>query len=115
MTLSVPATKTAVADLLETKFLYGAIFTTVPSGATPGTEVTGGTPAYVRKALTFTNGAAGVTVASATFDIPAGVTVKGTGIFDAVTAGNYQEGRTETDIVYAAQGQLTVTWTTTAV
>lgn len=115
MALSVPATKTAVADYLETKFLYGAVFTSAPSGATPGTEVTGGSPAYARKALTFTNGADGVTVASATFDIPTGTTVRGTGIFDASTAGNYQEGRTETDIVYSAQGQLTVTWTVTAV
>lgn len=114
MALSVPATKTAVANYLETQFTYGAIFTTAPSGATPGTEVTGGSPAYARKPLTWTNGADGVTVATATFDIPV-CSVFGTGLFDAVTAGNYKEGRTETEIVYAAQGQLTVTWTTTAV
>ena len=113
MALSVPATKTEVANFLETKFAYGAIFTSAPSGATPGTEVTGGT--YARKPLTWTNGADGVTTASATFDIPAGVTVKGTGLFDALTAGNYKEGRTETDLAYPQDGQLTVTWTTTAV
>lgn len=113
MALSVPATKTAVADYLETQFTHGALFTTAPSGATPGTEVTGGT--YARKPLTWTNGADGVTSASATFDVPASTTIRGTGLFDALTAGNYKEGRTETDIVYSAAGQLTVTWTTTAV
>lgn len=114
MALSVPATKTALAAWLDAnKFLYGAVFTTAPSGATPGTEPSGGSPAYARKALTWTAGAAGVATASATFDIPASTNINGSGIFDAATAGNYQEGRTETTTTFSAQGQLIVNWTLT--
>lgn len=113
MALSVTTTKTATVDFLETQFPYGAVFTTAPSGDTPGTEPSGGSPAYARKALTWTNGSAGVSSASATFDIPAGTTINGSGLFSAATAGTYREGRTETAITFSAQGQLTVTWTAT--
>jgi hypothetical protein len=53
--------------------------------------VTGGSPAYARKALTW--GAAAsrskATTVSAVFDVPAGTTVRWVGIWDALTTGNF--------------------------
>lgn len=57
-----------------------------------GTEVTGGSPAYARKAITWqaagavTAGAKDIT-AGVTFDVPAGTTVRGVGLWSASTAG----------------------------
>lgn len=57
-----------------------------------GAEVTGGAPAYARKAITWqaagavTQGAKDIT-AAVTFDIPAGTTVRGVGLWSASTAG----------------------------
>jgi hypothetical protein len=59
----------------------------------PGTtgvgELTGGTPPYARKPITWTASAAGVTDNNAAldFDVPAGVTVTYFGLWTAITAG----------------------------
>lgn len=54
-------------------------------------EVTGGSPAYARKAATW--GPAAVrskaTTASMVFDVPAGTTIRWIGLFDAITTGNF--------------------------
>ena len=59
--------------------------------STGASEVTGGTPAYARKAITY--GAASAEAKSATtqpvLDIPAGTTVRFIGLWDALTAGNF--------------------------
>lgn len=54
-----------------------------------GTEVTGGSPAYARKAITWNAGASRAKdiVAAVTFDIPAGTTVRNIGLWSASTAG----------------------------
>jgi hypothetical protein len=90
---------------------YGALYTSAP-GASAGTEPSGGSPAYARKALTWGSASGGVITASATFDVPA-CTVVGTGVHDAVTAGNYIDGKTETSVVFATQDTVTVTFTYT--
>lgn len=100
--------KTALADYVETRITHLALFTTTPSGNSPGTEATGGTPAYARKAATFSNGAAGVTTCSATFDVPAGTYVA-VGFYDASTSGNYRGWADITDFAPAGQDTLTVT------
>lgn len=53
-------------------------------------EVTGGSPAYARKAITLAAASGGSRAASTTptFDVPAG-TVRFIGYWDALTAGNY--------------------------
>src|SRR6266498_1240713 len=57
-----------------------------------GTEVTGGSPAYGRKGITWqaagavTQGAKDIT-AAVTFNVPAGTTVRGIGLWSASTAG----------------------------
>lgn len=92
---------------------YGALYTTVP-GATAGTEVSGGTPAYARKALTWSGGAVdGVITATAVFDVPAGASIRGVGIHSALTAGTYLDGVSVTQQDFASQGTYTVTFTYT--
>ena len=53
-------------------------------------EVTGGTPAYARKSVTYGAAASEIRTASntPTFDIPAATTVRWIGMWDAVTAGS---------------------------
>ncbi len=56
-------------------------------------EVTGGSPAYARKVITFTASAAAGSISPATglpatFDVPAGTTVKAVGVCTALTAGS---------------------------
>lgn len=54
-----------------------------------GTEVTGGSPAYARKAITWNAASAPdkTIVAAVTFDVPAGTTVRNVGLWSASTAG----------------------------
>jgi hypothetical protein len=103
--------KNSLAAKYATEATYGALFTSAP-GATAGTEVTGGTPAYARKALTWSSPTAGVITASATFDVPA-CTVVGTGTFTAATAGTYVDGNTVSSVTFTGQDTVTVTFTYT--
>jgi hypothetical protein len=92
---------------------HGAIYTTAP-GASQGTEPTGGSPAYARKALTWVPGGSdGVNTATATFDVPAGTTVVGAGLHTALTAGTYLDGNSVTSQAFATQGTYTLTFTYT--
>ena len=54
-----------------------------------GAEVTGGSPAYARKAITWNAASTGLKqiAAAQTFDVPAGTTVRAVSLFDASTAG----------------------------
>lgn len=102
-----------VAIAYGTAATYGAVYTTAP-GASAGTEPSGGSPAYVRKALTWTAGGTdGVVTATATFDIPAGATIVGAGVHTAVTAGTYLDGGAVTSQAFASQGTYAVTFTYT--
>lgn len=82
----------ALGTLTYTKptTVYVALFTTSPTDAATGTEVTGGS--YVRKAVTFGSAASGAASNSAdvTFDVATASwgTVTHIGIYDAATAGN---------------------------
>lgn len=89
-----------------TKVAYMALFTN--DGAT--TEVTGGSPAYARKAITWSAAAGGIKNLSGTvvFDVPA-CTVAAIGLYDAATAGNQYGMYNVTDEVFATQGTYTVT------
>lgn len=92
---------------------YGALYTTAP-GASAGTEVTGGSPAYARKALSWVAGTTdGIVTATATFDVPAGSTVVGIGVHTAITAGTYLDGASITSQAFSTQGTLAVTFTYT--
>lgn len=105
--------KETLAVAYGTAATYAALYTTAP-GASAGTEPTGGSPAYARKALSWTAGTSdGVVTASAVFDVPAGATIVGVGVHDAVTGGNYLDGATVTSQAFASQGTYTLNLTYT--
>ena len=125
---------TAMSDYLELEFLdhflgtaastfvaqvYLALYTTDPTDADTGTEVSGG--AYARQAIDFNAAAAGSTSNSAQIDFPTATANWGTvshfGIRDAATLGNLIiHGAWDTakaintdDIFRLPAGNLTVT------
>lgn len=79
--------------------------------ATIGNEITGGSPAYARKAVTWGTATSGAIAASnqPSFDVPSGVTVAAVGFFSALTAGTLYGDYDVTDEVFAGQGTYTVT------
>lgn len=73
-------------------------------------EVTGGTPAYARKSITWGAAAAGSVDSSnqPAFDVPA-TTITRVGFYSAATAGTYFGDAEITDEVYGGQGTYTLT------
>lgn len=106
--------RNALSDAYKANATHAALFTTVP-GATPGTEVSGGSPAYARKAIGWSASSNGTVTATVTFDVPSGTTVVGAGVYNAATAGTYGDGGAVTSQAFSSQGtyQLTLTYTQT--
>ena len=72
-----------------------------------GNEITGGSPAYARRAVTWLTSANGVIHPNADldFNVPAGTTVAGIRFFSALTGGTNFGGRNMTqNEVFTAQG-----------
>lgn len=114
MAIQTATQKNNLATAYGTNATHAALYTTAP-GATAGTEVTGGSPAYARKAITWGSASNGVITATVTFDVPSGTTVVGAGVHTALTAGTYLDGASVTSQAFASQGtyQLTLTYTQT--
>lgn len=112
MAIQTVTMRNALATAYGTNAAYGALYTTAPGG-TAGTEVTGGSPAYARKALSWGAAASSVTTVTATFDVPASTTVVGAGVHTAVTAGTYLDGASVTSQAFASQGTYALTFTYT--
>jgi len=112
MAIQTVGEKNSLATKYGTDAPYAALYTTAP-GATAGTEVTGGSPAYARKALTWGAPSNGVITATATFDVPAGTTVVGAGLHSAVTGGTYLDGGAVASQQFASQGTYALTLTFT--
>jgi hypothetical protein len=81
-----------------------------PSG---GSEVTGGSPAYARKNITWSAASGGVLNSSnaPVFDVPAATTVTHVGFWSAVTSGTYFGMASVTSETFGAQGTYTLTST----
>lgn len=114
MAIAAVYTKDQLATEYGQRATHGTVYTTAP-GAAAGTEPTGGTPAFARKPLTWSAPSGGVITASAVFDIPADTTVVGTGLHDALTAGNYIDGKTVTSVTFDVQDTVTVNYSYTQV
>lgn len=110
MPIQTTAEKNNLASQYGTNAAYAALYTTVPNSS-PGTEVSGGSPAYARKAITWGAPAGGVVTATVTFDVPAGTTVVGAGVHTAVSGGTYLDGGAVTSQAFAVQGQYALTFT----
>lgn len=92
---------------------YASLHTATP-GTTGASEVTGGAPAYARKALTWSPGTTGTNTATVTFDVPTGITITHAGVWTAVTAGTFLDGAAlAASQAFSAQGtyQLSLTFT----
>jgi hypothetical protein len=76
-----------------------------------GTELTGGSPAYARKAITWGAAANGSMSASnqPVFDVPAGASVKHVIFMSALTSGTEYARATVTEETYGNQGTYTLT------
>lgn len=103
---------TAAAKNLMLNALGAAVETVSLHTADPGSnganEVSGGSPAYARKAITWGAAASGAiddATNGATFDVPAGVTVTHVGFWDGAT---FMASDAVTNEVFAAQGTYTL-------
>ena len=75
-------------------------------------EISGGSPAYARKAIAYNSavdGAMDDSTNGAVFDVPAGATVDYVGYFSASTAGTLQAVDKVTSEAFAGQGTYTLT------
>ena len=99
--------KVLMLDELATVITHAALYT--DDAAT--TEVTGGTPAYARKAITWGSAATDSVAASnaPAFDVPTSTTVKAVGFMSADSGGTQYAFHNVTDEVFAGQGTYTLT------
>lgn len=85
---------------------YASMHTSDP-GSTGAGEATGGTPAYARKPITWTDNGDGTWTSNAlVFDIPAG-SFTHLGFFSAATAGTFLEG-VEAPVTATEQSTFTI-------
>lgn len=103
MTIATATMKEALAATYASNALFVSLHTADP-GATGANEVVGGTPAYARKALTWTNGAADgtTTAATVTFDVPA-TTVTYVGIWSDAVGGTFLDKAQIPSTTYSTQ------------
>lgn len=102
--------KNVMLDALGTAATYGSLHNGDPS-TTGANEISGGSPAYARKALSWAAASGGSKALQATFpvfDVPA-TTVAYVGMFSAVSGGTYYGHWDVTDEVFAGQGTYTIT------
>ena len=99
--------KNLMLDALGSACGFMALYTDVDGT----TEVSGGSPAYARKAITWNAASGGAkTISNApVFDIPAGTTVRAIGFVTAVSGGTQHAVDDVTAEVFAGQGTYTVT------
>jgi hypothetical protein len=114
MAIATTAEKNSLATKYGTDAAFAALFTADPgtSGTVVG-EVTGGSPAYARKAITWGAPSGGVITATVTFDVPASTTVTFAGVCSASTGANLLDRVAVTSQTFAAQGTYALTLTFT--
>src|SRR3954465_2669269 len=114
MPIAVATTRQNLADRYGTLGTYIGLATADPgTTATPTSEATGGSPAYARKATTWTSGSGGVINGSAvTIDVPTGTNTHIL-LASAVSGNNMIDKADITDVVMSNQGQVVVTPTYT--
>ena len=94
-----------------TPITHMSLHTAAP-GESGASEVTGGSPAYARKAVTLNAPSAGSMAIGGTlpvFDVPAATTITHAGFWSAVTAGTFLGWVDVTDEAFASQGTYSVT------
>lgn len=112
MAIQTATQKNTLATAYGTAATHAAVYTTAPGGSA-GTEPSGGSPAYARKAITWGSASGGVITATVTFDIPSGTTIVGAGVHTALSGGSYLDGASVTSQAFASQGTYTLVLTYT--
>lgn len=112
MALQTTIARNNLANAYASAAQYAALYSTTP-GAGSGTELSGGSPGYARKALTWSGANNGTVTATATFDVGSGATVNGVGVHTSATGGTYLDGGAVATQPFATQGTYTVTLTLT--
>ncbi|HYJ33840.1 MAG TPA: hypothetical protein VE326_11525 [Candidatus Binatia bacterium] len=103
--------RNAAANGVASNVGYVSLHTADP-GTTGTNEVTGGTPAYARKAVAWSTASGGVAAISGgvTFDVPASTSISYIGLWSTATGGTFYGGAalsaTET---YGGQGTYNLT------
>ena len=86
---------------------HASLHTADPAG-TGANEVTGGTPAYARIPLTWTNNGGGqYTSQLMEFDVPDNTTLTHVGLWDAATAGTYID-KSPVSATFVSQGKFRI-------
>jgi hypothetical protein len=104
------AGKNVMLDALGAVAVYASLHTADP-GTSGTSEVTGGSPAYARKAITWNAAASGDldNNANPTFDVPASTTVSYFGLWSASSGGTfYGGGALSASETFSAQGTYTL-------
>ena len=104
------AAKAAMLDHLGTLGGWVSLHSADP-GTTGTGELTGGSPAYARKAVTWLAASAAEKRASSqpVFDVPAGVSVTHGGVWSAATGGTYYGSGPIPNEAFSSQGTYTLT------
>lgn len=113
MAIQTVTMRNLLVDAYKAAALFVALYTTAP-GASAGTEPSGGSPAYARKASNWgATATSAATAAPAAHDVPTGTTIVGAGYHSASTAGTYYDGGAVPSQAFSSQGtyQLTGTFT----
>jgi hypothetical protein len=102
--------KNLMLDALAAVAVFASLHTADP-GTTGTSEVTGGTPAYIRKAITWNAADVGALDDSnqPAFDVPAGTTVAFVGLWSAESGGTFYGSFDVTNEVFVSQGTYTLT------
>lgn len=117
MAIAVLAQRNALAAAYGTAAPFGCLFSADPgtSGTVTG-EITGGSPAYARKNMTWGAPSASViTSAATTFDVASGTTVTffGVAVTGTATTADLRDRVAVTSQAFASQGTYIVTATYT--
>lgn len=121
MAVNTLAMRNALVSAYAAQATHSALYSTAPtagpSGA-PGTELTGGSPAYARVPLSWAAVANSASSASATHNVASGSTVAGAGVHNGLTGTaapdtTYRDGGTVPSQAFASQGTYQVTDTYT--
>jgi hypothetical protein len=101
--------KNSLLDGLAADAGFASLHTASP-GTTGTNEVTGGSPAYARKSVTWAAASAGALTSTnaQVFDVPAGTTIAYVGLWSASTAGTFYGHVTITSESFTGQGTYTI-------
>ena len=103
------AGKHVMLDALAGVAIYASLHTALPNSS-GSNEVSGGSPAYARKSITW-NAASGGNLdnnANPVFDVPAGTTITHFGLWSASSAGTFYGSGDITDETFGGQGTYTL-------